>query len=258
MADNNEQSTEQGQGSVLSDGEGQQTENAQAESTQTENTEQESQAESEKSPAEKLYNQESGESEQGESEQSEQSEGESDNQKSDSEDSDNQDSSEEESDNQESTEEPTYDFSPPEGIEVDTEAKGQFQELAKEHGLSEEVAKQFWDLGMQTLQNNDPQKFMEQARDQNRTAWYNEVKNDPELGGENFEQTQQLAKRAVKEFGDENFLNLLEDSGLANHPTVVRYLTRVGKEVSEGSFSKSNSGNSQPKSAAHILYPNQN
>ena len=248
MTDNNQ---EQAQGSVLSEGESAQSENTQTENTQADNTQQEEQTE--KSSADKLYNQESGESEQGD--------GGENNQDSQQSEQNNQDSAEEGSEQEEGSEElqePTYDFSPPEGIEIDTEAKGQFQELAKENGLSEEVAQKFWDLGMQTLQNNDPQKFMEQARDHNRTQWYNEVKNDPDLGGENFEQTQQLAKRAVKEFGDENFLKLLEDSGLANHPEVVRYLTRVGKEVSEGSFSKSNSGNSQPKSAAQILYPNQN
>jgi hypothetical protein len=194
------------------------------------------------------------------SESSEDKEGESDKSEEDNSEKEGEQSDSEEEGEQSEDDKPTYDFAPPEGYEVDQELKSEFQKLAESEGLTEEQAKKFWDLGMENLKKNDPNKFIQDTIEKNTKQWYQELKDDPDIGGDNLPETEYYARKAIQQFANDTVINLLDSSGLGNHPEIVRTFSQVGKQLTEGNFHQSQgSGTSdQPRKPEEILYPNQN
>jgi hypothetical protein len=60
--------------------------------------------------------------------------------------------------------------------------------------------------------------------------WHEEIR--AELG-DSFDQTENLVATMVDEVGGDEFRELLEATGLNNHPTMYRFLARVSKEFAE-------------------------
>lgn len=80
---------------------------------------------------------------------------------------------------------------------------------------------------------------------------------DKDIGGENFTQNVSYAQQALKTFGNEAFTRMVDDTGLGNHPEVLRFMARVGKamandKVVHGEFSAPKKGQ---KSIASKFYP---
>lgn len=63
--------------------------------------------------------------------------------------------------------------------------------------------------------------------------WVEDVKSDPELGGDGFNQNVETAKRFVKTFGSDAFRKTLDETGLGNHPELIRTFARAGKALGE-------------------------
>ncbi len=93
-----------------------------------------------------------------------------------------------------------------------------------------------------------------------RKAWAEEAAADPEIGGAKWEDSKTTAAKALDLLGFEKgspFRNLLNDSGLGNHPDMIRAFVKIGTVIGEDSdFVRGGTG-AQPKtSAAERLYPN--
>lgn len=87
--------------------------------------------------------------------------------------------------------------------------------------------------------------------------WFNEVKNDPQLGGVNFKNTQANLRRAMKRYGNGDALKVLSDSGIGAHPAIVKMLNAIGKDLGEETkFVNSKSQAPKPKSKLRSLYDN--
>ena len=88
---------------------------------------------------------------------------------------------------------------------------------------------------------------------------------DDEFGGETFDANLKVAKSALDAFGTDPFKQLLSESGLGNHPEVIRFMYRAGKAISEDSYVGNSQGanaksNGIPKDfdgIANALYSNQ-
>lgn len=65
-------------------------------------------------------------------------------------------------------------------------------------------------------------------RDQEQT-WAQATKADPELGGQKLKRSLSLARYALDRFGDPEFYGFLDDSGLGNHPEIIRMFKRAGE-----------------------------
>jgi hypothetical protein len=101
-----------------------------------------------------------------------------------------------------------------------------------------------------------------QAQHDARVAeWEGLTKSDKEFGGAKFDENMVMAKTALKQFGSPELVKLLNDSGLGNHPELVRVFVRAGKAISEDTFvtgGQSAAGKAQPRSQgdyASALYP---
>lgn len=147
------------------------------------------------------------------------------------------------------------DFTVPEGVELDAEVLGEFKATAKELNLPQEAAQKVTDLGVKLAQKwaNETQERVAAMQ----AGWRDEAQADKEIGGAALPQTLSVAKQAVDKFGTPAFRELLEQSGLGNHPEVIRFAARVGKTISEDTFVAS--GNAEaPRDRAKTLFPNMN
>jgi len=144
------------------------------------------------------------------------------------------------------------DFSAPEGVELDAAVLGDFRTVARELGLSQEAAQRVVDLGSQLSA-----KAAELQASQFE-AWKQEcvqlLAKDPELGGANLTKTQADMARGRDQFGSPAFVQLLDDFGLSNHPEVVRFLAKVGKEVADDTAVNTGGDISPAQTAAQRLF----
>lgn len=147
-----------------------------------------------------------------------------------------------------------YEFKLPEGVELDTAAADQFGVLAKELKLDQATAQKLVDIaaGMQ-------QRQAEQIA-QTVKGWADTSKVDREFGGDKLSENLAIAQKAIDTFGSSELKTMLIKEGLGNHPEVIRFAFRVGKQLSEDAFAKANarSASAGEKSPERRLYPGMN
>ena len=153
-----------------------------------------------------------------------------------------------------------YEFSAREGEQFDAGIVTAFSEVARELDLSQESAQKVLDkMGTAIVQRQTDQLAAVRA------AWTDESRSDKEFGGDKLNENLGTAKKALDAFGSPALLGLLNDSGLGNHPEVIRFFYRAGKAISEDTFAGggSNVAGARPGPAdfsgqAAALYANQN
>jgi hypothetical protein len=146
-----------------------------------------------------------------------------------------------------------YEFNAPEGTRFDESVIGQFSEVAKELNLSQDAAQKLLDKMTPALEARQAE-----AVQAIRTEWETTSKADKEFGGDKLNENLGVAKQALEKFGSPELRTLLNESGLGNHPEVIRLLYRAGKAISEDGFVSSTGASSRAqKDAASALYPNQ-
>lgn len=123
------------------------------------------------------------------------------------------------------------DFNMAEGTTLDAEVMGEFQGVAKELNLSQDQAQRLVDLAnkMSLKQNSQLATTVEKAKGE----WAEAAKADKEFGGDVFDQNLSVAKKAIDAFATPELKTLLNESGLGNHPEIIRHFFRVGKAISE-------------------------
>lgn len=120
-----------------------------------------------------------------------------------------------------------YELTLPDGSLLDESVLERTAEIAKKQGLSNEQAQEL--LNQKSVAVNEYVSAL-QARVE---SWKTEVQNDKELGGAHFAKSVETAKRAVERFGTPEFQQALRDSGLGNHPEVVRVFKRIGEAMED-------------------------
>lgn len=157
-----------------------------------------------------------------------------------------------EDDGDEGAPEKYEDFTVPEGMELNPEWTGSFNDLAKESNLSQAQAQKFIDLQTKIMQENN-ESLMGQW-DKMRGEWLEKSQADKEIGGTKFQDATRRGALAVREFGDAELSEVMETFGLGNHPAVLRFLSRVGALVKEDSVHRGQS-QGQKASGASALFP---
>ena len=139
-----------------------------------------------------------------------------------------------------------YDVKAPEGMPFDKEVFDAVAEDFKAMDLSNDAAQRVVDLyagKVLPLLKSRAEAGAEAAQleraAQIRKTWADEARADPEIGGANFEQTVDACAQVWDRFGikkGEGVRQLLDESGLGNHPDILRFLSRVSKGTGEGQF----------------------
>lgn len=136
--------------------------------------------------------------------------------------------------------------------ELDSAVLDQFSEVAKELNLTQDAAQKVLDKMGPVIAAHQSEQL--QAA---RTEWAETAKADKEFGGEKLQENLAVAKRALDAYGSDELRTLLNESGLGNHPEVIRLLYRAGKATSEDGFVKGGKGVNQ-QADPRRLYPNSN
>ncbi len=148
-----------------------------------------------------------------------------------------------------------YEFKAPEGREYDADFLTTFAEVAKELDLPQDKAQVVLDKLSEKAQERQSAK-LEEAKAQ----WLADSKKDTEFGGDKLEENLGIAKKALDAFGSDLLKAMLNDSGLGNHPELIRFFFKVGKAISEDTFMGGHrEGKGQPKTfndIAALLYGN--
>lgn len=154
-----------------------------------------------------------------------------------------------------------YELTAPEGITLDAEAIELATPVFKDLGLNNEQANKLMPVAAdfaKRIQEKSQQAVMTEVMAQ-RAAWADEAQNDPEIGGGKFQETMALSAKALDTLGypkGSPFRDFLTDSGLGNHPEMIRAMRRIGEAVGEdNNFVRADAGAQTRKSDAEVFYP---
>lgn len=90
-------------------------------------------------------------------------------------------------------------------------------------------------------------------------TWVNELKADPEFGGEKYLVTVEEVKRAADRFLTPADKDILNQTGFGNNPMLVKFFARIGRAMANDKLVTGNSGGAViPKSDAQVIYPGMN
>lgn|SRR5574341_200682 len=114
----------------------------------------------------------------------------------------------------------------PDGLDYDKGLEDKFRGVFHAAGLNGKQAQMLRDafIAYQGDAFTQGQTEYKQSRDDAQAALQKEL-------GQAYEPTLNAAKAALKEYADEKFVGWLEQSGLGNHPEIVRVFGKIGKEV---------------------------
>lgn len=133
-----------------------------------------------------------------------------------------------------------YDLKYPDGMPWNDAQLDAYKKQAGQLGLTQEQA--------QKLLENAHANIAEQAKEHAAQVkrWAEEVRADKEIGGAAFESTIMHAKAGLKHFDQDGAIyKMLEETGHANHPAVIKFLSRIGKAHAEDSVPSGTSAGSE-------------
>ena len=139
------------------------------------------------------------------------------------------------------------DFALPEGMTPDEGMIGDFKALAAADGLTKEAAQKYIDLyGKIPAKQHEANVAISQQ-------WAKDAQTDKEFGGAEFNKNVGIAQQALAAFGSPALNGFIKESGLGNHPEIIRAFYRIGKAMSEDGRVVAGAGPRGDRLAA--LYP---
>lgn len=140
----------------------------------------------------------------------------------------------------------------PEDVAVSEQAKNAFETLVSSCRLTPQAAQQLVDLEADfARQNAQEQAQKHQAQ---LSQWAAQTK---QIFGPAWEKEVSLAVRAADAFGGPELRALLEETGLGNHPVIVRTFNGIGKRISETLTPGGKPSAVTDKTFAEALYGNE-
>lgn len=123
-------------------------------------------------------------------------------------------------------------FKLPEGATFEGPPLETFSALAKEAGLSQELAQKFVDMHLGFL-GQQQEGYLAAMQEQEKT-WGQELLNDPEIGGAKYDESVSKANRVLKTFDtDGSLFKLISDAMLTKNPTIMKFMVRVGQAIGD-------------------------
>lgn len=124
------------------------------------------------------------------------------------------------------------------------------QKTFKELNLTQEAAQKLVDIQSQLVAKQ--QEEQAKAYNEMRSKWQSDSK--AVLGAEP-DKTLALVAKARDSFGTPELQKFLNESGLGDHPEVVRFFAAVGRAIAEDDIPDGGRGGAAPKTQAEALYP---
>lgn len=147
------------------------------------------------------------------------------------------------------------DFKAPEGKAIPADVANEVKTLAKDLGLTQDKAQKVFDAAAKLSEQHTAKWHSD--RDAAKEAWADASRNDKEFGGEKLAENLAIAKTAMDATCTPEFVKILNESGLGNHPEMVRHFLKIAPAYSQDRLVQ---GGAAPTTArqsiARSLYPN--
>lgn len=137
----------------------------------------------------------------------------------------------------------------PDGVSVSKDVLGEFKALAREMNLSPENAQRLIDLEAKAGARAGADG--EAVRQEILQRWADKTK---ELFGPGYEKEVDVALRAADAFGGAELRDLLEATGLGNHPVVVKTFNQIGRRMGEDEWLGGAAARGSDKTFTEALY----
>lgn len=141
-----------------------------------------------------------------------------------------------------------YELTPPDGFEqIDADALAEAEPVLRELNLNNEQAQKLMPAAANLVKRtlDRAEKAITDRAIAQRKEWADAFEADQDLGGANKAKTLADAARAFDHYGikpGEGLRQLLDESGLGNHPDMIRFVARIGRDLDEGSFERGGAG----------------
>jgi hypothetical protein len=148
----------------------------------------------------------------------------------------------------------TYeDFVLPDGMTIDAEALERARALFGEVRLPQAHAQKFIDLAVER-ERAAAERGLKAFLDLQK-KWVSELKEDPDIGGEQFAATVAAAARAIDRLAIPGLKDALNVTGAGNHPAIVKVFVRLGQMIAEDRFQPGgDTARAAPRSPADVIY----
>ena len=143
----------------------------------------------------------------------------------------------------------------PENLEISEEDWNAVSEVFKGAGttLTKDVAQKLVDLEASRLERFSSEQA--KAHEERVKSWAEDTKKDKEIGGAKFDENLAAAEQAVKALATPELKELLDNTGLGNHPEMVRLFVKLSPLVREDQgLSTGGTRGGESKSRADLLY----
>lgn len=146
-----------------------------------------------------------------------------------------------------------YELTFAKATQVDTGLLDTFKATAKDLGLTRAQAQKLGSMYEAHIDKAaaDFQAAQTKALLDARKGWEAEIKKSPD-----FDKELAQIQSALRQFGDKELYDLLDQTNLGSHPKMWAFMAKVGKALAEPGFHGTGAG--QAKSAAQVLYPGMN
>jgi len=150
------------------------------------------------------------------------------------------------------------DFTPPEGLELSDKDKETLGGIATKHGLSKEAMSEL--LGEYATRVKTVQDAAVQAYLDTNKQWQDEVRADPEIGGEKLDGVLKTIGAVINDpaIAAPGFKEALNLTGAGNNPAVIKTIYKMAQKLTEGGHVGGSPPAEKPgpKRGASAMYPN--
>lgn len=136
----------------------------------------------------------------------------------------------------------------PDGFQADEKVLGGFKAKAKELGLDGAKASDL--LGFYAQVQKDAAAQQEQHVEQTRKAWKDAQAADKEFGGAELQKNIAAAHKVMTKYGTAELKSFLDDTGLGDHPELLRFFVRIAKADAEDTIADDETANTTGNAAA--------
>lgn len=145
-----------------------------------------------------------------------------------------------------------YTFEMPEGMQLDKAAADEFSAIAKEFKLTQDQATKFTGIAV-AMQQRQMEAHANQV-----ASWAETVKGDKDIGGDKLPATLANTRKVMDTFGTPELKAALDSSGYGNHPEFIRFVAKIGSQISSDTFVKGGNTTTAPVASAQRAFPNSN
>lgn len=140
----------------------------------------------------------------------------------------------------------------PDGFAADDKVLSSIKGIAKADGLKPEVAQKLVDLYVQ--QQQEGLKAVQEYRTKQNQEWIASAKADKEFGGEKFDANLRHARKAGELFWDDDLKKFFDETGIGNHPAMIRAWVKVGQRIADDSVAGTTGAGAAETSSEEAVY----